>query len=88
MSRDEVTEFLKGFDLLVNNEYKVLLFNALKRYREQPTKKKLLHIIMNLPVGAIIRSSDFPLSDRPPDYETLIKILIDNVQIRSIIKEL
>lgn len=90
MSREKIRAIFDSMDKLVGSDVKNALFYILKRYREQPTKKKFKYVVMNLPIGLIINNTAMDkmiaINDKPLTYKELLDLLLNKEELINLIK--
>jgi len=74
---------------LVEKKFKEFLYVFINQYKINPTRKKLAHLLMNVPVGFFINDGDIKKllkNNRPPTHDELISWLSDRSNFINMIK--
>lgn len=78
MSLRDVKDIIAGFDPLVEDKFKDSLALNLKSLQNNPTRLKLKHLLLNLPMGAFFKADDLDIKESGPiNYQYLVSILKD-----------
>ena len=83
-----IEELLAKCSPSVEAKFKEFLYTFIKKYRDNPTRAKATHLIMNLPVGFFIDASDVKqifVNNRAPQYNALMELLTDQQKLKKII---
>ena len=77
MSSFDIKEMIATFDSTVEDRFKEFFARLFNSYRKRQTKKKLAYIILNLPLGAILKEEDVEClsGDEPPKPNEVLDIL-------------
>lgn len=89
MLKNDAREVVSRMSDLVEDRSRKFIFVFLKAYQENPTKKKLYYLIMNLPLGLIINNTDVEKllkNGKAPTYEKLVSFLTNNEKIKELIR--
>ena len=89
MISEDFKELAKEFDKYVESKFIELMMVSLKRYRDNPTKSKFSHIILNTPIGFFVEANDIKrlLSDnRTPGYKEIISLLKSKKEILKLME--
>jgi len=93
MSLQESKDLADMFDSLTEEKFKDFIMTFLKIYQRNPTKQKMKHLILNLPIGFFLNQSDIdklPI-DRgyglPMKYQDLFDMIKSKTSIANLIKE-
>lgn len=85
---EKFEELFKDLSPSVESKFKEFLYKFLKTYRDNPTKAKATHLIMNLPVGFFIGGDDVKelfVNNRVLSFNTLMRLLSDKRKLKKII---
>jgi predicted acetyltransferase len=88
---EDIKLLTDDFDEMVELKFKSFLSSFLRGYRDNPTKQKFFHLIMNMPIGFILKSSELDglITDgKIPKYNELIAVLKDKKKLISLIKDI
>ena len=55
---NDVRDFLRGWNKFVESKFKELIVIFFSQYRTNPSKKKFVQILSNLPLGAIVTEEE------------------------------
>ena len=88
MFSEDAKSLLSEFDPMVMDGNKKMIVDLLKSYKENPTKKKMYFLIINLPVGFFLKLKDFENIFNDVDilkYKDLLGFLKDKTTISNLI---
>lgn len=70
-------EKIRDFDPLVELKFRSFVMIFLKKYHDNPTRKKFMHLILNLPIGFILKQDDLQhfVEDEIPSYKDCTSII-------------
>jgi len=87
--KQKYEELLNKAHPSVEKKFKEFLYLFLNEYKINPTRRKLAHLLMNVPVGFFIDSNDIKKllkGNRPPTQDELIAWLSDRSNFINMIK--
>ena len=67
-----------NFDPLVESKFKEFVVFFMKNYRTNATRKKMAHIILNLPLGFFMKEEDLEgmcVKNKAPSYHKFIEMI-------------
>jgi len=73
---------------LVENKFKEFLYLFINQYKNNPTRRKAAHLIMNIPVGFFIDYDDVAKmfkNNRPPTHDEMVSFLSDRENLLKLI---
>lgn len=79
----DIKNVVSKFDDNVEDKFIEMIAFSVKRYRENPTRKKFMHILMNLPLGFFLTTEDVGSVFKGRDLPTYKELLgmIDNSKL-------
>jgi len=86
MSKEDARDIVNNMDDFVDNKFREFVYVFLKNYKDNPTKRKFQHFILNLPIGFILERDDLSAlmsNDKAPDYREFVSMLKDNNIIKQ-----